>query len=482
MVTQAPARSRVLIAVAFVLSCLGLMIFTWTQFGGQIPFAPEGYRIHAVFRETGLLVPNADVRIAGVNVGKVTSVEARGVNSLVTLDLKQRYAPVPTDTRAILRIKTLLGEAYVELSTGNGSGPKLGDGGTIPSSQVADTQALDQVLNSFGPDTQRKLQALLSGSFTAIAGRGEDLNNAIGNLDPLATDLSSVVGLLDQQRADVKSLVRNAASVLSTIGSRSADLQTVVTTGDQFLSATASRSRQLTATVDALPAFLGELRATMQSLRGTIALARPALGAIEPGAPQLKVALASLIALTGPALNLLRQGPALIRDAEAGLPSITRFTTAFKPAVDAVLPAARQVAPMISFLSQYSKELTSAMANMGSMLQATAGAATTTYTAGTPAGQAHYGRVLPILNNEDAWGQSVREPTNRHNAYYAPGEQNGLASGLSASDCDNLKNPSQVPLSAGNVPCKVQAAVNWGNGIAPGYYPHLTQAPLPTSK
>ena len=47
MVTQAPARSRVLIAAAFVLSCLGLMIFTWTQFGGQIPFAPEGYRIHA---------------------------------------------------------------------------------------------------------------------------------------------------------------------------------------------------------------------------------------------------------------------------------------------------------------------------------------------------------------------------------------------------------------------------------------------------
>ena len=71
MVTQAPKRSAVLAAVAFALSCVGLIIFVWTQFGGTIPFAPQGYRVHALFKETGLLVPNADVRISGVNVGKV---------------------------------------------------------------------------------------------------------------------------------------------------------------------------------------------------------------------------------------------------------------------------------------------------------------------------------------------------------------------------------------------------------------------------
>ncbi len=76
MVTQAPKRSAVLAALAFTLSCVGLMIFVWTQFGGTIPFQPQGYRIHALFKETGLLVPNADVRISGVNVGKVASVRA----------------------------------------------------------------------------------------------------------------------------------------------------------------------------------------------------------------------------------------------------------------------------------------------------------------------------------------------------------------------------------------------------------------------
>ncbi len=132
MVTQAPKRSAVFAAIAFTLSCIGLMIFVWTQFGGTIPFAPQGYRLSALFKETGLLVPNADVRISGVNVGKVAAVQERGVNSLVTMDIDHQYAPMPVDTRAILRQKTLLGEAYVELSTGNGAGPKFADGGHDP--------------------------------------------------------------------------------------------------------------------------------------------------------------------------------------------------------------------------------------------------------------------------------------------------------------------------------------------------------------
>ncbi len=95
MVTQAPRRSAVLAAIAFALSCVGLMIFVWTQFGGTIPFAPQGYRIHAVFKESGLLVPGADVRISGVTVGKVSSVQARGVNSYVTAQIRPQYAPLP---------------------------------------------------------------------------------------------------------------------------------------------------------------------------------------------------------------------------------------------------------------------------------------------------------------------------------------------------------------------------------------------------
>ncbi len=253
MVTQAPKRSAVFAALAFTLSCVGLIIFVWTQFGGTVPLAPQGYRINALFKETGLLVPNADVRISGVNVGKVANVQARGVYSYVTMDIQHQYAPIPVDTRAILRQKTLLGEAYIALSTGNGAGPKFRDGETIPSTQIGDTQALDQVLGSFDKQTQQNLQALLSGTGLALAGRGQDLNNAFGNLGPAVTELGAVVGELNQQQGNLQSLINNGATVLSTIGERSGDVRTLVTAGDQVLSATAARDAALNASVNSLP-------------------------------------------------------------------------------------------------------------------------------------------------------------------------------------------------------------------------------------
>jgi virulence factor Mce-like protein len=467
----------VLAAVAFTLSCLGLMIFVWTQFGGTVPFSPEGYRLNALFKETGLLVPNADVRIAGVNVGKITNVQARGVNSYVTMDINHQYAPVPVDTRAILREKTLLGEAYVELSTGNGAGPKFGDNGTIPSTQVESTQQLDQVLGSFNTETQHNLQALLNGTYLALAGRGQDFNDALGNLDPSITELSAVVGVLNQQSGNVKSLINNAATVLTTLGDRSSELQSLITSGDQVLSATAARNVALTQTVNALPPFLGELRTTLGTLNTSLGLAKPSLAALKPVAPLLTPALHELIALSGPAIKLLREAPGLLDDANRALPAITRFTAAFHPALDQILPAAEQLAPVISFMGLYSKELTSAMANLGADLEGRSAATSTQPVGNVPAGQASYLRAIIGANDETLYGQKTREPTNRHNAYFSPGELSNLATGLFASDCNNVHNPSGFPLLTSNVPCKVQPAFHWGSNAPTtpnGYYPHLT--------
>ncbi len=475
MVTQAPKRSAVFAALAFTLSCIGLMIFVWTQFGGTIPFGPQGYRIHALFKETGLLVPNADVRIAGVNVGKVTSVQARGVNSYVTMDIQHQYAPIPGDTRAILRQKTLLGEAYVELSTGNGAGPKFGDGGTIPSTHVEDAQQLDQVLGSFDKPTQRNLQALLNGTYMSLAGRGQDLNEAIGNLDPTFTEMAALAGVLNQQQASVRGVIRNSATVLDTLGSRSAALQTLIGAGEQVFSTTASRNAELTATVNSMPPFLTALRTTLGTLQTTLGIAKPSLDALRPVAPLLTPALNDLITLSGPAVKLLHEAPSLLHAADLALPSITRFSRAFKPAVDALLPAAREIAPVISFIGLYNRELVAAMANLAADLQASAPANTTS-------GMAHYIRAIIGLGPDSVYGQTVREPTNRANTYFAPGELANVGrGGLLSANCNNTHNPSQVPLKLllANVPCRVQPAFNWGHGIAKSYYPHVTRAPTP---
>ena len=477
MVTQAPKRSSVAIALAFTLSCVGLMVFVWTQFGGVIPFAAQGYRVHAMFRETGLLVPNADVRISGVNVGKVISVEAKGVNSFVTMDIKKQYAPIPVDTRAILRQKTLLGEAYLELSTGQRNGPQFPDGGTIPSAQVDPTQALDQVLGSFDASTQAALQNLLTGFSASLAGRGEDLSDAIGNLDPATNELTALVNVLNDQSGNVQSVVANGGAVLTTLGSRSTDLQGLVTAGDSVLSATAQRNAALTATLAALPPFLSQLRDTLGRLDTTLGLAGPTLKVLRPVAPLLTPALSDVIRLSRPAVSLLRRVPGLVSIANRALPSIQSFLTAFDPGTRALLAAVREVAPVIQYAGTRADDIRASMVNLGAILQAQDTANTTQPVNNIPAGTAKYLRVLSPLNNEAIAGQSIRPPTNRHNVDYAPDEQNNLATGLLTSDCNNTGNTAQIPLPLGNgnVPCRVQPGVSFG-GVT-SYFPRLLRAP-----
>ncbi len=464
MVTQAPKRAAVLAAVGFALSCVGLVIFVWTQFGGSVPFAPQGYRVHVMFKETGLLVPGADVRIAGVNVGRVSGVANHGINSLVTVDISQQYAPIPRDTRAILRQKTLLGEAYVALSAGNRSGPKLADGGTIPRSQVSSTQQLDQVLNSFGKPTQQDLQAFLSGSATALAGRGESINSAIANLDPALGDLNAIVGVLDGEQGDFRQLLRSGATVFTTLGRRSADLQSLVTAGDGVLSATARRNAALTATVDAMPGFERQLRVTLDHAKLILGTAKPSLDALLPAAPLLTPTLRGLITLSGPALKLLHAAPRLVNDSIGALPAIERFQKAFHPALKALLPAVNQVSPMINFIGLYKTELISAMANLAAATEATAPGS---------GGSMHYLRSLAVAGSESLFGQTVRSPSNRSNAYFAPGELNNMQNGgLLAANCDNTGNHPQTGFALPNVPCKVQPGLRWG-GLT-RYFPHVT--------
>ena len=469
MVTQAPKRSAIAIALAFVLSCVLLITFVWVQFGGTIPFSPQGYHLKAEFNETGLLVPNADVRIAGVNIGKVTAVQAQGTHSLVTMNIDSQYAPVPADTRAILRSKTLLGEGYVELSTGNRAGPKLDDGGTIPISQVAATQALDQVLNSFTAPLRTDLQTLLIGTGAALNGRGEDLNDAFGNFDPAATELQAIVGVLQQQQGNLRSLINNSATVLQTVTDRGADIDDLIKTGNKVFAATAAENHSLTATVHALPGFLTQLKTSLGDINTTMQLAKPSLAALTPVAPLFKPALEGLSNAAGPLVGLLKQAPATLRIALTSLPDIGKFLTDLRPTVNTLLPAAEQLVPMINIAADYKSTIVDSMVQLAAMLQAETTADTTQNVAGTPAGTAHYLRAEFSFGPDSFWGATKISPLERSNPYYAPGELSQVASGgLKAASCAGASSAS------GNIPCKVQPSFHWGYNISTSYYPHVT--------
>src|ERR671926_1885038 len=150
MQKQAPSVGRILTMVLFALSCFGLLLFLWLSFGGPIPLKPKGYQVKVAFPEATQLGLEADVRVAGVTVGKVRQkdLDPHGNRTVATLEIDRKYAPIRTTARAILRQKTLLGETYVELTPGTPGSPYIPEGGRLKNAQVKGSVQLDEIFRA----------------------------------------------------------------------------------------------------------------------------------------------------------------------------------------------------------------------------------------------------------------------------------------------------------------------------------------------
>ena len=160
---QAPSIGQLITLSGFVLACFGLLLFVWVAFGGPTPLAASGYKLTLPMTQIGQLAEQSQIKISGVEVGRVSGVELgegdQDAEAIVELEIDPEYAPVPEDTRAILRAKSLLGEAYVELTPGDPRDGMLPDGGELPAAQVAKSVQLDEIFRTFDPETQGGLQA-----------------------------------------------------------------------------------------------------------------------------------------------------------------------------------------------------------------------------------------------------------------------------------------------------------------------------------
>jgi virulence factor Mce-like protein len=148
-----------LIALAVVL------VATFLGFTKDIPFT-KGFRVQAVFESSNSLRPNSPVRIAGVNVGKVKSVEPKeGTDqALVTMEIQDAGLPIHEDATAKIRPRIFLeGNFFIDLRPGTPSSPKLESGDTIKVTRTSTPVQLDQVLTALQGDTRQDLRDLLDG-------------------------------------------------------------------------------------------------------------------------------------------------------------------------------------------------------------------------------------------------------------------------------------------------------------------------------
>src|ERR687894_229934 len=446
MQKQAPTVGRLLTMIVFALSCFALLLFLWLAFGGPIPLKPKGYRVSASFKEASQLATEADGRISGVPVGRVKGIEndPRTGLSTVTMELEAKYSPLPSDARAMLRQKTLLGETYVELTPGTEQARKLPEGGRLPEGNVYETVELDEILRTFDPRTRRAFQEWMQTQAEAIDGHGRDINDALGNLGPFAEDAAELVDILNRQDAAVSRLVSNTGVVFEALTERDGQLRDLIVNANRVFATTAARDRELQEAFVALPTFERESRETITRLSQFARDTDPLVTQLRPAARELSPTLQDLSALAPDLKGFFQDLGPLIDASERGFPAAERVLEDLRPLLGQLDPALRQVNPVLDYLGLYKPELTAFFANTTAATQAT--------TVGSR-GPIHYLRTTNPLNPENLAVYPKRLPTNRTNPYTLPGHFDQIREGLPSYETRHCTNGPIPTIS--NVPSQV---------------------------
>jgi ABC-type transporter Mla subunit MlaD len=302
-------------------------------FGGSIPFSGSGFTLKALFTsETELHIPSP-VRIAGVDVGQVVSVDrVRGSTaSVVTMKINQNGLPIHSDATANIRARLFLeGNFYVDLRPGTPSQPTLSSGVTIAAANTSGPVQLDRVLSALNSDARANLQTLLRGLGSSLnvvppvaqdAGQdpsvrgltaGEALNASLKySADAFRNSAIVNEALLGIQPHDLSHVVVGNEQFFRALASRATDLASLVTTFDATMAAFAARQQDLSATIAILPPLLRNTDAALGPLNAsfgpTIAFARALLPSIKQLDPTI-----------GAGLPWLAQSAKLLSNAELG--------------------------------------------------------------------------------------------------------------------------------------------------------------------
>src|SRR3954463_9735516 len=408
-----PSFARLALMAVFALSCFGILTFLWVSFGGSVPLAAKKYEVAVSFPEATTLAEQADVRISGVPVGKVQKKQLDGSLTQATLRIDKRYSPLPADTHAILRQKTLLGETYVELTPGTRDGPKIPDRGRIAQGQGADTVQLDEIFRTFDPKTRVAFRTWMDQQGRGFRNRGADLNAALGNLAPFEQDANTILAILNEQQGDVRRLVSNTGTVFNSLTARDDQLRSLIQNSNLVFATTASRDQKLQQTFEAFPTFLDQSRATAVRVTQFAKNTNPLITQLRPAARELSPTLIQLHGLAPDLKGLFRDLGPLITASEKGAPAVRRILDDARPLLAQVDPFLRNVNPILDYLGLYKSEIASFFALDAASTQAV----------DRPPGSSqpiHYLRTANPLNPENLAAYPRRLPPNRSNPYPAP--------------------------------------------------------------
>lgn len=238
---------------------------------GQFRFA-SGKTYHATFSEASRLKSGQDVRIAGVPVGSVKAVALNPDNTVdVEFDVNERYQ-LYTSTRAVVRYQNLVGDRYLEITSGPGELNKLPAGGTISKDNTQPALDLDALLGGLRPVLKGldgdKVNEVSNAVIELLQGQGGALSNMLASTSSFTQGLAA----RDQLIGDV---INNLNTVLGTVDEKGAQFDASVDQLQQLLTGLAQNRDPIAGAIPPLASASNDLTDLLQESR------RPVQGVIE---------------------------------------------------------------------------------------------------------------------------------------------------------------------------------------------------------
>jgi phospholipid/cholesterol/gamma-HCH transport system substrate-binding protein len=346
---QARGRGKDTIAIT-VLTIAGIVMTLWifTQQKASLPswvplVGEEFAHVTGEFTTAQAVTPGQGqaVDIAGIQVGKVTSVDLKDGHAVVGMDIEPKFLElIHPDATLLLRPKTNLNDMIVEIDPGKGKG-HIEDGANFPLSRTEPNVNLDAFLATLDDDTRQYIQLLVAGGAQGIGGRAHQLSGAFRRLQPFSHYIADLTRVVAQRRTAIARAIHDFSLVTTELARHDSDLERFVSGSKAALGNFANQQQSLQQTLVEFPATLAAAEAGLASADRFSTAARPALLGLIPQAQAL-----------GPALKANER--------------FFRQTTA--PVRDQIRPFTRQIRPVLTHLQQGSADLNTSVRGFGNAL------------------------------------------------------------------------------------------------------------------
>jgi virulence factor Mce-like protein len=292
------AASPTLVGAVTVLVVV-VAVFLSYQANQGLPFVPT-YKLSAELPNASTLVPGNEVRIGGIRVGQIKSVDPETVDNApcpgdptrqcttqvakVNMELNQDLDPLPDDSTVVVRARSALGLKYLEIDRGN-SNHGFSPGSTMPIAAARpESVEIDQVFNMFDEPTRVAIQQNLLEFGNALAGRGVDLNEAIGQLKPLVERLTPVMRNLADPNTGLSNFVSSLSATAAEVAPVAEIQGRLFADLDTTFAAFARVSRPfIQQTISKAPSTEDTAIATLPTVRPFLANTAKLFGELRPG-------------------------------------------------------------------------------------------------------------------------------------------------------------------------------------------------------